>query len=279
MESKTQTNSLANWIKHIHQSHFTLLFGNNWVLDSNWNLPKRTISDEFWFFPIEGEFEVTIGNQCKIIKPEEAAVVKANETHQICFSNYSIPQKVITFHTFSYDSQGKNIPSLLQHPFLFIGQQNDSLKKLLELINTKNSSANLYANTIIKFFLQNALINGLEVSNEINTITDHRIHKSIEHIKNNIHHEISVSQLVEISQLGQVQFRKLFKKQLRTSPTQFIQKYRLDKSIDYLLNSNLSLKEISFRTGFQDHHYFHTCFKKHFNATPSEYRHRVKLTL
>ncbi len=64
----------------------------------------------------------------------------------------------------------------------------------------------------------------------------------------------------------------IFKKQYQKTVNQYINEKRIEKSIDYLENSNRKVKEISTMIGYPDSNYFIKVFKKITGVTPKEYR-------
>ena len=46
---------------------------------------------------------------------------------------------------------------------------------------------------------------------------------------------------------------------------------RLNKSIELIKNSDMSISEIAFAVGFKDSGYFSKCFRKKYDQTPREY--------
>ena len=55
------------------------------------------------------------------------------------------------------------------------------------------------------------------------------------------------------------------------APNEFIKHYRLQVSLKYLRETDLSISEISYKTGFNNPAYFTNCFKKVHKISPSEY--------
>jgi signal transduction histidine kinase/AraC-like DNA-binding protein len=59
------------------------------------------------------------------------------------------------------------------------------------------------------------------------------------------------------------------------SPNEFIKNYRLQAAIKYLRETDLSVSEIAYKTGFNDPAYFTNCFKKAHKVSPSEYLQKI----
>ncbi|PKA99680.1 signal transduction histidine kinase [Flavobacteriaceae bacterium MAR_2009_75] len=68
-----------------------------------------------------------------------------------------------------------------------------------------------------------------------------------------------------------------FKELTGLSSSEFIRNIRLKRAIQLLDNSDYSVKEIMFRTGFNTASYFSKCFKKEFGVVPSEYVKKRKI--
>ena len=64
----------------------------------------------------------------------------------------------------------------------------------------------------------------------------------------------------------------LFKKHRQQNISDVISDIRIEAACNLLKNTNLSLKEISFKVGYSNQYYFSSCFKKKTGKTPSSYR-------
>ncbi len=62
------------------------------------------------------------------------------------------------------------------------------------------------------------------------------------------------------------------------SPNEFIKNYRLQVALKYLRETDLSISEISYKTGFNTPAYFTNCFKKVHKLSPSEYIQRNNIS-
>jgi AraC-like DNA-binding protein len=67
-------------------------------------------------------------------------------------------------------------------------------------------------------------------------------------------------------------FRRTFREHTGVGPHQYRLHLRLSHARDLLLNTNLSIKEIAFASGFEEVQYFCRFFKKSTGRTPSSYR-------
>jgi AraC family transcriptional regulator of adaptative response / methylphosphotriester-DNA alkyltransferase methyltransferase len=65
---------------------------------------------------------------------------------------------------------------------------------------------------------------------------------------------------------------RLFKKQLGSTPRQYIAGLRLSKAAELLGQADASILEIAYMTGFKSLSNFYKCFKEQTGHTPKEYR-------
>lgn len=67
-------------------------------------------------------------------------------------------------------------------------------------------------------------------------------------------------------------FRRIFREHTGVAPHQYRLRLKLSHARDLLLNTGLSIKEVAFRSGFEEEQYFCRFFKNTTGKTPSSYR-------
>lgn len=101
---------------------------------------------------------------------------------------------------------------------------------------------------------------------------DNRIAKTVLYIRKHLNEAIELEKLAEISCLSKDHFIRLFKKELGTTPLQYINQKKIEKPQLLLITEELAVKEIAFQLAFDDYSYFNRLFKKTTGVTPQEYR-------
>lgn len=101
---------------------------------------------------------------------------------------------------------------------------------------------------------------------------DNRIAKTVLYIRKHLNEAIELGKLAEISCLSKDHFIRLFKKELGTTPLQYINQKKIEKAQLLLITEDLAVKEIAFQLAFDDYSYFNRLFKKTTGVTPQEYR-------
>lgn len=101
---------------------------------------------------------------------------------------------------------------------------------------------------------------------------DNRIAKTVLYIRKHLNEAIELEKLAEISCLSKDHFIRLFKKELGTTPLQYINQKKIEKSQLLLITEEIAVKEIAFQLAFEDYSYFNRLLKKITGVTPQEYR-------
>ncbi|THV20522.1 AraC family transcriptional regulator [Peteryoungia ipomoeae] len=95
----------------------------------------------------------------------------------------------------------------------------------------------------------------------------------INHIAANLEHPLPVETLARVSGLSRAHFSRVFAASEGMPPAEFVLQKRLQKATKLLTKSaQLSVKEVSIMSGFEDPNYFAKVFRRHFGASPTEFR-------
>lgn len=106
---------------------------------------------------------------------------------------------------------------------------------------------------------------------------DIRIQEAIEYIVSNYNKKITLRECADICYMGESNFTKVFHDIVGTNFKSYINSIRIEKACDLLINSELSVSEISNMVGFENISYFGSVFKKVVGVLPKEYRcHKIK---
>ena len=93
------------------------------------------------------------------------------------------------------------------------------------------------------------------------------------YIKNNFEdNTLSLNDIAKYANMSPSYLSALYKKNNNQSISDTITSYRIDAAKEYLIKTNLSLKEISIKCGYANQYYFSTSFKKQLGISPSGYR-------
>lgn len=105
-----------------------------------------------------------------------------------------------------------------------------------------------------------------------------RYHSIYKYIYNNYQNNITLSDISNKEYLSTHYLSKEIKYATGYSFTEFVNLVRVEESIKLLLDSDLTLSEISEEIGFSHTRYFNKHFKLHYNLTPLQFRKKYKST-
>lgn len=98
------------------------------------------------------------------------------------------------------------------------------------------------------------------------------ISQSISFMKDNLKNYFSVEELASKLNYSTSHYTHLFKTRTGFAPIHYFNQLKVQKCCQYLSFTDLSVKEICFKLGFQDPYYFSRIFKKFMDVSPANYR-------
>lgn len=99
-----------------------------------------------------------------------------------------------------------------------------------------------------------------------------RLEKSLSFIKNNYEKNITLEETAKEINLGPASFCRFIKKKTGKGFIDNLHEIRMGQVSRLLIESNLSISEISYSCGFNNPSFFNRLFKKRFHCTPKEFR-------
>ncbi len=97
------------------------------------------------------------------------------------------------------------------------------------------------------------------------------ISKAVIYLENHFLKDVTVEELVKLTNVKECQFRRSFKALKGMSPIKYRNMLRMTKAIDLLKTGEYSVIEAAMIVGFDDPSYFSKLFKKQFGQSPSSY--------
>ncbi len=104
------------------------------------------------------------------------------------------------------------------------------------------------------------------------TAAEKYIDFSVNYVKKNLAHNITVSKLTKILGITQPYLYKIYKQAFGKSPKAYIDEYRINQAKIMLTETGLSITEIASSVGFSDSFAFSKAFSRKLGLSPSEYR-------
>lgn len=98
------------------------------------------------------------------------------------------------------------------------------------------------------------------------------IARACQHARAHLDQPLAVEDLAAIAGYSRSHFTRLFAAEVGIAPAEFVGRERMHRASRLLPNAALSIKQIATSCGFADPNYFAKVFRRHFDASPSEYR-------
>ncbi len=106
-----------------------------------------------------------------------------------------------------------------------------------------------------------------------NKRNDLMIRDSIKFIRENFHrHDLNINYIAKHLKINRSTLSREFQKRKGVSIINFLISVRIQSAISFLKETNLSVSEIAFKTGYEDADYFTKSIKKHIGCTPTQCR-------
>ncbi len=102
--------------------------------------------------------------------------------------------------------------------------------------------------------------------------SNHRmVEKALNYIHSNYHQKISLDSLSEALEMSPGYVSRTFKKVTSFNVNEYINRFRVQQSIDLLLQDKYKLYEIALMCGFKDYKYFYHVFMQYVHTSPKEF--------
>ncbi len=100
----------------------------------------------------------------------------------------------------------------------------------------------------------------------------HLVDQVITHVKDNYHEPLSLKTLSHEFKITAPYLGKLFSDETGETFTIWLNKLRIEKAIELMKTTDLTIREIALKTGYVNSNYFYKLFKKYMGVNPGEYQ-------
>lgn len=111
-----------------------------------------------------------------------------------------------------------------------------------------------------------------EIQEQITSEIDGIIPKVLNYLNNNYYNNITLNDAAKSVNLSYYYFSKIFKDEVGKNFVDYLTELRIEKSMKFLRNNSMSIKEVCYKIGYNDPNYYCKIFKKITGMTPTEYR-------
>jgi len=238
------------------------------------------ISQHIIIYCVEGRGWIEIDKKRMEIGPSQFIAIPANAAHKYA-ANEKDPWTIYWIH-FKGEIAGYIVDMILQNskdykPGL---AYNETRIKLFEDIYTNlekgySQDTLRYVNMIFYHFLSSLMYE--EKFNYVEHKKDGDIIAlTIELMQKKIHTTLSLQEFADFAKLSVSHFSAVFRERTGYPPIEYFNHLKIQKACQYLLLTNMTIKEMAISLGVEDQYYFSRMFSKLMGYSPLEYRKRNK---
>lgn len=219
-------------------------------------------------FYINGEGKTTINNVTYDFMPNTFSIIEPNCNHnetgnanvKLIYIGFDILNDSIKFKSKLYDNANFDI-----------------LNELL-LIKDEMKNQSQYYSRMLNLLTEQIVIKLKRGINEIAKQNNDKIEYIINFIKLNCMKNIKVNLIAKSFGFNYDYFRRMFKEKMGISIKDYIIQEKLNYAIDLLKNSDLSISEIAYRSGFASPSHFGVVFKENMHKNPKDFLREYKMS-
>lgn len=266
-----------NKMTYLNQT-YEILNGGYYSGNSSWDKTHSEIDNCFKLYQLT-QGECHICDQEQDFKLEEGNLYFINGSkllRQFCNHSFSthwlhfIPKDLILY-------QGLlTIPTVVQLPVCQTGIS-DIVPYLEELFLPTNTS--LWETSLrilhVQTWLQTSLVElftQYPVDRKKISLETSRIEPAIKYMNKHYKETVKLEHLAEQCYMSPNYFHKIFKKALNITPTDYLNRIRMNEAIQLLAEKQQTIKNIAYELGFSDDSHFCRSFKKHYGISPGEFQ-------
>jgi AraC family transcriptional regulator, arabinose operon regulatory protein len=237
---------------------------------------KKGLPENFLFYCVDGSGWYKIGNKKFTINANEFFILPQNVEHSYGSSEKD-PWSIYWVHFGGEMSASFNAMHAVKkhfHPCHI--KTNDEIfslfTKLYETLELGYSTSNLlFANMCLSHFLSLFIFNGKYFTVAPHQKTDF-IDSAILFMQEHIHENITLNELCKHYQYSPSRFSNLFKQKTGYAPMDYFSQMKMQRASQQLDSTNVSIKSIASKLGYDDPYYFSRKFTKIIGMSPSKYR-------
>lgn len=145
------------------------------------------------------------------------------------------------------------------------------MRAIQRIINELNEKKKHFDYLVIMYYAELLILLQRHLSDTLLPLgINDSLKTAMQYIHKNYQTNISIKELAELCKISERYLRKLFSDSLNCSPLDYLNDIRIQKSIELLKQTELSIKEVAFACGFKSSQYFSRVFKRVMNITPTQ---------
>lgn len=246
------------------------------VANHHYRFRKKGAKEYIFIYCTKGKGEITIENKRTSINPNHFFIIPKNTRHEYKADDAN-PWSIYWFHfngsfgTEIYNRYSKTDPNNYNN-IPFSKSIIDQFDKIFDLFNNNYLLNHIeYANLLSLNFISSFVYYDLQsISNTPQS--DSLIDSVKNFLLNNTDKNFTLDEIASKFNYSKSYLHSKFKIKTGYSVLVFFKLKKIQKACEFLSYTDLSIKEISYKTGFDDPLYFSRIFKKYMGKSPRNYK-------
>lgn len=287
----TASENLKEPVAHGSRNFPLQLYSDAEYYDSGMILYNHWHEEAEILFVTEGMMELVVDSISILARKGTVVLIPPNLLHAAYqYQNKQCRFSSLVFHAdFIASKNADTIQTRQLEPFLdnafaasYVMHSTDRksqiVQQLLKELTENCQNLQPYCEMLIKGLLYQILFHLLQKEEKHNVksssdyIHEERKKTILSFIEENYQNPLSLEELSASVSLSKEQFCRFFKKSFRSTPMQYLNGYRISRSMNLLRETSLSIIDIAIAVGFDSSNYFAISFKKMTGMTPSQFR-------
>lgn len=240
------------------------------------------------YYLFSGNIRYLINCNLFDINEGDVVLIKKNELHMTKRLNNSKGENIkIYIEEKAFEQLGKNAEEFkkcfdFNHIVLSTHQKKYVASIFSKIVREQEANTpfsaqllNNYIYELLSFLYKLVFIDTEDIVADANDPNE-EINKAIKYIYTNCDKQITLSEVADFCHMNPSYFSRFFKKSTGLNLIDYINILKIKNAAFMLINTNLSIAEISQNCGFNDQGYFCKTFKKINGITASEYKKNAK---
>jgi AraC-like DNA-binding protein len=238
---------------------------------------KKGSKQYIFIYCTSGEGWLEENGQRKQIGPNQFVILEKNKPHRYG-SSRSSPWTILWMHFsgtlstslyqryFELSDKEREVPYLKDRVELFY--------QIFEVLSDNYNTKNLEYSCLLSLNFVSSFIFNKQDKHSNNFKKSSLVQNILQFLNDNLDKTFKAEDLANLFHYSSSHILSTFKKNTGYSLFQFFNMKKVQKACEYLNYTDMTIKEISFRLGFQDPLYFSRLFKSHMGISPRKYRKR-----
>jgi len=228
-------------------------------------------------YTVSGNGQLTYRNKTLTVEKHQAFLINCNEYHYYCtgdLGEWEYKYLHVRGSGFpdlcEFLNQGGIAPITLANPFIF----HESFDRMIKIIENKALHGDLRIIQQLTNLVMDLMLNrNPSVAGPQSEYQQALIEQSLQYMQTHYtNHQLKVNDVAHSIGFSENYYSRLFKRITGTTPYEYINVIRIDRSKQYLKQTVKSVAQISHDVGFENINVFIRNFKKFTGSTPLYYR-------